>query len=84
MIPKRTLDEIGRYVEDRIPTGGFMKAVLENNLMESFGKADLENRWALFEIMSYLYSDVPMVAWGSPERVQIWLQNRPDGDRVIA
>ena len=46
MIPKNTLAGLKRYVKDRIHPGGFLIAVLENNLTESFGQADKENRKA--------------------------------------
>jgi len=74
MIPERTLDGIKRYVEDRIPPGGFLTAMLENNLTESFGRADKENREALYEIVGYVYNKTPSVCWGSPEKVKKWLK----------
>ena len=73
MIPERTLDGIKRYVEDRIPPGGFLTAVLENNLKESFSWADKENREVLYEIVRYCYNELPYGCWGSPEKVKKWL-----------
>ena len=73
MIPKGTLDGIKRYVEDRIPPGDFLTAVLENNLRESFNQADEENRKALFEIVCHCYNALPFICWGSPGKVKNWL-----------
>jgi len=64
---------IDRYVKDGVPPGDFLRAVLSNNLSESFGLADLENRRDMFEIVSYLYNKVPMDVWGSLEKVQAHL-----------
>lgn len=64
---------IDRYVDHRIPTGGFLEAVLSNDLREAFGRADIQNRYLMFDIVSYLYSEVPSACWGSPERVKNWL-----------
>lgn len=75
-IPDYTLAAINRYVEERVPPSGFLSAVLENNLMEAFGRADENNRAALFEIVSYLYNDAPSACWGSPAKVSAWLSNR--------
>ena len=50
MIPTRIKETIDRYVQERVRPGGFVQAVLENNLVEAFGRADDENRDALFEI----------------------------------
>jgi hypothetical protein len=69
-----TLDAIDRYVTDGIPTGSFLEAVLSNDLMESFGRADMENRTALFEICGYIYNETPSGCHGSPENVRAWLE----------
>lgn len=75
MIPERTRASIDRYVADHVEPGGFVRAVLENNLKESFGRADSENREALFDIVCYCYNEVPLNCWGSPDRVQKWLDS---------
>ncbi len=68
------VDSLVRYVNQRIPEGGFMTAVLENNLCQAFNRADLHNREYLFLIVSYVYMYVPSAAWGGPEEVQGWLK----------
>ena len=73
MIPKNTLAGLKRYAKDRIHPGGFLIAVLENNLKKSFGQADKENREALFEIVCHCYNELPSISWGSPEKVKNWL-----------
>ena len=73
MIPQSTRDAIDRYVNDHCPIGGFLKAVLSNDLVASFGRADEENRKALFEIVSYVYNEIPSNCWGSPEKVTKWI-----------
>ncbi len=66
-------DSLARYVEHRIETGGFLRAVLENNLKEACGRADEQNQATLFHIVGYIYNELPSVAWGSPEKVRQWL-----------
>jgi len=67
------IESLQRYVNDRIPPGGFLLAVLSNDLRGACERADQENQRALFEIVKYVYNYVPGVAWGSPERVDEWL-----------
>ena len=74
MIKQETIDSIRRYADKGIPTGGFLYAVLSNNLAESFGRADLENRLALYEIVQYIYNNIPADSWGSTEKVEAWLK----------
>lgn len=69
---KETLE---RYVQNKIPTGGFLKAVLENDLVEAFGQADDINKYRIGEIIKYIYNELPSLCWGSPEKVQNWLKN---------
>lgn len=74
-IPERILESLNAYAKEGRPTGGFLRAVLENNLSEAFGRADEENRKCLFEIVSYVYNELPIPCWGSPEKVKAWLSN---------
>ena len=67
---KETLD---RYVNHQIPTGGFLQAVLENDLKEACARADDINRYRLFEIVQYCYNEIPSICWGTPEKVSKWL-----------
>ena len=71
---------IDLYVSDHIKPGGFLRAVLENNLADSFGRADDINRNNLFDIVSYVYNKIPMGCWGSREKVNKWLLNEGDSD----
>ena len=72
-IAEHILESLQAYVNDRRPTGEFLRAVLENDLCESFGRADIGNRESLFEIASYVYNELPANCWGSPEKVKDWL-----------
>ena len=76
-VPEHTLPAILRYINDHIEPGGFLVAVLSNDLKESFARADIENREALFNIVAYLYNEAPENCWGSPEKVKAWLKNKP-------
>jgi len=81
-VPGHTLPSIDLYVEQRIPPGDFLLAVLRNDLKESFARADMTNRAALFDIVNYLYNCVPGKCWGTPERVEQWLnpEEKDDND----
>ena len=68
------IPSIERYVSRRIPTGGFLEAVLSNDLKEACARADNQNRQLLFEIVGYIYNEVPAQCWGSPEKVNLWLR----------
>ena len=52
--------------------GTFVTAVLENNLRESMGQADEQNRADLFEIVAWCYNELPGNSWGNVERVRAW------------
>jgi len=77
--PKREVSDIVKeslelYVKQGIEPGGFLTAVLENNLFEAFGRADSYNRATLFEIVQYIYDELPHNSWGSVERVSKYLE----------
>lgn len=76
-IPVEIKESLGRYVHDRCPPGGFLRAVLENDLCEACAKADEQNKALLFTIVKYIYNEIPSTCWGSPARVQKWLDGSP-------
>lgn len=75
-IREEMIASLRRYAEHYMPTGDFLRAVLENNLKEAFGCADIGNRYAMFAIVSYCYNQLPAACWGSPEKVVAWLAQR--------
>ena len=54
-----------------------MRAVLENDLKEAFGRADMTNRTRMYEILSFLYNDAPIGSWGHKGVVKKWLATFP-------
>ena len=65
-----------RYFNDRLPPGGFLTAVLENDLMGAFAHADDTNKRRMRSYVMWLYNEVPgrpNGGWGSPEAVKKWL-----------
>ena len=77
MIPDYTKEAIDAYVSERRPPGGFLTAVLTNNLKESFAMADDNNREAMYDIVCYCYNDIPGKCWGSKKAVRKWLSEAP-------
>lgn len=86
MIPSHMRDAITLYIEQGVPAGGFLTAVLENDLRNAAGRGDDENQRALVRWVQYLYSYAPSGCWGSPEKVVAWIakgglgQTREDDD----
>jgi hypothetical protein len=74
--PEIIKESLIRYVQDRVPTGDFLQAVLENDLMEALGRADPDNREHIFGICYYIYNYTPHICHGSPEKVKKWLERK--------
>ena len=77
-IPPAILAAVKRYVEEGVPTGGFLEAVLRDNLSVSLATADPV---ALKLIVQLLYNYTPGDCWGSPGRVKAWLD--PHGEAAM-
>jgi hypothetical protein len=73
LVPRQTIETIRDYINRGIPTGSFVRAVLENNLMEAMMKADEHNRRSIFWIVSMVYNLAPAQCWGSPQEYRAWL-----------
>lgn len=80
-VPSHLLEGLRKYADDRIPTGGFLRAVLENNLKEAVQAADIHSQLALCAVVSYCYNHIPADSWGSPEKVNEWLRGRVHSQR---
>jgi hypothetical protein len=71
-IPQYTLDSINRWVCKGIYPGGFLCAVLTNDLMGAVGRADQTNIAVLVDIVRYVYNWIPGECWGSKEKMAAW------------
>lgn len=71
--PERFVGGLSRYFNNRIAPGGFLKAVLANNLRETFARADADSIGLLLPLLIFLYNEAPAAAWGSGEKVERWL-----------
>ena len=73
MLPEHMRESARAYVEVGRPPGSFLRAVLTNDLIESFGRADHINQQCMFGWATWLYNECPGNAWGSPEAVEAWI-----------
>lgn len=72
-IPHHMRSGIELYVMRGVPMGSFLTAIFANDFMGAAGRADDENRHALFAYATFLYNHVPSQSKGSYEAVQAWI-----------
>lgn len=73
-IPARMHGGLIRYVAHHKEPGGFLTAVLENNLRRACAKADDENKYLLFDYVVFLHNRCPAACWGSEDAVTKWIE----------
>lgn len=76
LVPIRIISSLNRYAIDKIPTGPFLRAVLENNLKEAVARADEDNLRLLPEIVQYCHENLSRDCWGSSEIVSEFLESK--------
>lgn len=74
LLPGNLQGGLRRYFEDRIETGGFLRAVLENDLHGAIRKADASSELALPQLVRWLYNHAPFCGHGSKLAVHDWLK----------
>lgn len=74
LLPEHIREGARLYIEHGIKPGGFLSAVICNDLRGALGKADDINRTAIFEIVQFFYMDAPAICWGSPEAFSAWVE----------
>ena len=67
-----------RYFERGIPPGSFSKALLSNDLRETFARADADNAACIREWVQWLYNNAPSGSWGSPENFANWIKRQQE------
>ncbi len=83
-LPPHLEASLRRYVEDGVPTGHFLQACIENNLIEAVGRADEESLAALPAIVGYLVNECPAYCWGFEGAMRRWQETRRHFDREPA
>ena len=71
-------ESLDAYAATGRPTGGFLRACLETDLAQAMGRADLGNRADLFDIVRYIYNELPGPCWGSVAKVGTWLKQKAE------
>lgn len=78
-----TLDDLLAYRDLGQPPGDFLAAVLVNDLLDAFQRADEDNTRDMQQIIAWCYNNLPWAAWGSAEKLQAWIRART-ADRLAA
>lgn len=73
-LPDHIRGGMQRYVEHGIEPGGFLTAVLENDLLGAFARADATCLIRMTDIVKFVNNELPGVSYGSPEAVNNWIE----------
>lgn len=74
--PTLTARGLFNYMNYGARVGGFLTALLSNDLQKAVLKADDENIKLLREYVQWLTFNAPGEAWGSPEKVNAWIKKK--------
>lgn len=78
-VPPHMHEGLLAYVIERCPPGGFLWAVLSNDLQGAVGRADDENIRNIPAIVNWLYNEAPAACWGGHAQVARWLGAKEAG-----
>lgn len=73
---QRFVESLDRYAVDGIETGQFLRACLENDLMQAVCRADPEAFQELPVIMRYIHATLPGNSWGDKQHVEDWMDRK--------
>lgn len=73
-IPEYMAEGIEMWMEHGIAPGGFLMAVVSNDLKGARAHADETNRDLLPNYCKFFYNEAPSRCWGSKENVADWQQ----------
>ena len=75
-IPPHMHNEIIAYINEGYPPGGFLNAVLENDLKMAGARADPTNAVALHNYVKWLFAFAPLTSWGHQGAVKEWMKTK--------
>lgn len=64
---------LARYILDHKEPGGYLRAVLENDLMTAIQTADPQNLKQLKNICKWIFNNAPGDSWGDQCTVDNWI-----------
>lgn len=64
------------YADHGYHPGGFLTAVLQNDLFEAFGRADSYNLESMPEIIKFIWNEIPGACHGSKEKFEAWVEHK--------
>jgi len=71
-LPLHMQDGTRRYIENGIPPGGFLSAVICNDLSGAYSKADHHNRTVIEDWFRFFHNDAPADCSGSVDAFNDW------------
>ncbi len=74
-VPEHDIESLVMYLTKGRPLGGFLEAVVDNDLHGAIARADMANRLRLPEIMLFLDRDAPKGAFGFKGAYDNWLDS---------
>jgi hypothetical protein len=75
LLPEHMRQGVTLYIERGLPyMGDFLRAVMENNLTEAFGRADYINEAHMKDWVNFIYNYAPSQCHGSREKVKAWVE----------
>lgn len=73
LVPDRYWPGLVRYFVESVRPGGFLEALLKNDLLTAVCKIDEDMLPELLPLVRFLYNFAPPRSHGSPDKVEAWL-----------
>jgi hypothetical protein len=71
-VPEHILGSLDRYAKTGGNLGGFLEAVISNDLFRAVGLADPDSMRALKKIVTYISCQLPLGCHGGDRQVKAW------------
>lgn len=69
------------YQDSKLSPGGFLKSILQNDLIGAVLKADPESKKIIVEITQYCWENLPHNIWGNQDNVEAHLFKKMDSPK---
>lgn len=81
-LPKSLREGARLWIEEGIGPGSFLRAVIDNNLLEACCQASRENLEHIVDITKWWYIEAPAHCWGTKGKADEWAKARAKERRL--
>lgn len=78
LLPEHIREGARKYIEEGRHPGGFLTAVVQNDLFSAFAKSDEINARRMRDILYFFWNEAPGECFGGKDKMDEWIKKKAE------